>query len=42
MYGEDAEDVFPEIPKGIAVRAVLKHEELVLMRKVFVWYEMYN
>ena len=28
--------MFLEIPEGITVRAVLKHEDLVLMGKVFV------
>jgi len=42
MYNKDVGDIFPEIPEGVAVRALLKHEDLVLMRKVFVWYGMYN
>lgn len=42
MYGKDAEDVFPEIPEGIAVRALLKYEDLLLLRKAFVWYARYD
>ena len=42
MYGEDAENIFRGIPEGMAVRALLKYEELLLLRKVFVWYARYN
>ena len=37
-----AGDMFPEIPEGIAVRSLLKYEDLMLIRKVFVWYASYN
>lgn len=36
MFGKDAEDTFAEIPEGIAARAVLKQEDLVLMHRVFM------
>jgi hypothetical protein len=35
-------DMFPKILEGVAVRTVLKHEDLLLMRKIFVWYAGYN
>ncbi|MGB5924884.1 MAG: tyrosine-type recombinase/integrase [Dehalococcoidia bacterium] len=35
-------DMFPEIPDGIVVRTLLKYEELMLVRKIFMWYASYN
>ena len=35
-------DMFPKISEGVAVRTVLRHEDLVRMRKVFVWYARNN
>lgn len=37
-----AGDMFPEIAEGIMVRSLLKYEDLMLIRKVFVWYASYN
>jgi hypothetical protein len=31
-------DMFPKIVEGVAVRTVLKYEDLVRLRRVFVWY----
>ena len=31
-------DMFPKIVEGVAVRTVLKYEDLVRLRKVFMWY----
>jgi len=35
-------DMFPKISEGVAVRTVLKYEDLLRMRKVFVWYARNN
>jgi len=35
-------DMFPKIGEGLAVRTVLKYEDLLRMRKVFVWYARNN
>lgn len=35
-------DIFPKILEGVAVRTVLKHEDLVRLRRVFVWYARNN
>jgi len=35
-------DMFPKIKEGVAVRTVLKYEDLLRMRKVFVWYARNN
>jgi hypothetical protein len=35
-------DMFPKIREGVAVRTVLKYEDLMLMRKIFLWYASYN
>jgi len=35
-------DMFPKIREGVAVRTVLKYEDLLLMRKIFLWYASYN
>lgn len=35
-------DMFPEIAEGIVVRTLLKSEDLMLLRKIFVWYASYN
>jgi len=35
-------DMFPMIREGVAVRTVLKYEDLLRMRKVFVWYARNN
>jgi integrase len=37
-----AGDMFPEIAEGITVRSLLKYEDLMLIRKVFIWYASYN
>jgi len=37
-----AGDMFPKILEGVAVRTVLKYEDLVLMRKILVWYASYD
>ncbi len=35
-------DMFPKVREGVAVRTVLKYEDLVRLRKVFVWYGRNN
>ena len=35
-------DMFPKVREDVAVRTLLKHEDLMLMRKTFVWYASYN
>jgi len=35
-------DMFPKVREGVAVRTLLKYEDLQLMRKIFVWYASYN
>ena len=35
-------DLFPEVESGVAVRTVLREDDLKLMRKVFVFYARYN
>jgi hypothetical protein len=35
-------DMFPKVREGVAVRNVLKYEDLLRMRKIFVWYASYN
>ena len=35
-------DMFPKVVKGVAVRTVLRYEDLLRMRKVFVWYARNN
>jgi hypothetical protein len=35
-------DMFPKIREGVAVRTLLKYEDLMLIRKIFVWYARYN
>lgn len=35
-------DMFPKVREGVAVRTLLKYEDLMLMRKIFVWYASYN
>jgi len=35
-------DMFPKVREGVAVRTVLKYEDLLRMRKVFVWYARSN
>jgi len=35
-------DMFPKVREGVAVRTVLRHEDLLRMRKVFVWYARNN
>ena len=35
-------DMFPQVREGVAVRTVLRYEDLVRMRKVFVWYARDN
>jgi hypothetical protein len=42
MYGQDAESIFSGIPQGVGVRALLRYEDLMLLREVFVWYARYN
>lgn len=37
-----AGDMFPEFAEGITVRSLLKYEDLILIRKIFVWYASYN
>jgi hypothetical protein len=44
---EDSEDslirsMFPEVKEGVAVRAVLRYEDLMLIREAFVWYAKSN
>ena len=35
-------DMFPKVREGVAVRTVLKYEDLLRMRKVFMWYARNN
>ena len=35
-------DMFPKVREGVAVRTLLKYEDLQLIRKIFVWYASYN
>jgi len=35
-------DMFPKVREGVAVRTVLRYEDLLRMRKVFVWYARNN
>ena len=35
-------DMFPNVREGIAVRALLKYEDLMLIRRIFVWYARNN
>ena len=35
-------DLFPEVKEGIAVRSVLRSDDLLLIRKAFVFYAQYN
>jgi len=35
-------DMFPKISEGVAVRTVLRYEDLLRMRKVFLWYARNN
>ena len=35
-------DMFPKVSEGVAVRTVLKYEDLLRMRKFFVWYARNN
>ena len=35
-------DMFPKVRDGVAVRTVLRYEDLLRMRKVFVWYARNN
>jgi hypothetical protein len=35
-------DMFPKVREGIAVRTVLRYEDLLRMRKVFMWYARNN
>jgi integrase len=35
-------DMFPKVKEGVAVRTVLRYEDLILLRKIFVWYASYN
>ena len=35
-------DMFPNVVQGVAVRTVLRYEDLLRMRKVFVWYARNN
>ena len=35
-------DMFPRVREGVTVRTVLKYEDLLRMRKVFVWYSRNN
>ena len=35
-------DRFPNVREGIAVRALLKYEDLMLIRRIFVWYARNN
>ena len=40
--GDLVGDMFPEIKEGVAVRTVLRYEDLLRMRKVFAWYARNN
>ena len=46
VAGADIDDLvgymFPKIRDGVAVRTVLRYEDLLRMRKVFVWYAWNN
>ena len=35
-------DMFPKVSESVAVRTVLKYEDLLPMRKVLVWYARNN
>jgi len=35
-------DMFPKVREGVAVRTILKYEDLLRMLKVFVWYARNN
>jgi hypothetical protein len=35
-------DMFPKISEGVAVRTVLRYDDLLRMRKVFAWYARNN
>jgi hypothetical protein len=35
-------DMFPNVREGVAVRTVLRYEDLLRMRKIFVWYARNN
>jgi integrase len=35
-------DMFPKVREGVAVRTVLKYEDLLLIRKIFTWYASYD
>ena len=35
-------DMFPKVREGVAVRSLLKYEDLELICKIFVWYASYN
>jgi len=35
-------DMFPKVREGVAVRTVLRYEDLIRMRKVFAWYARNN
>lgn len=35
-------DMFPEIPDGTVVRTLLKCEDRLSMRKIFIWYASHN
>jgi len=35
-------DMFPKVGEGVKVRPLLKYEDLLLMREVFVWYASHN
>jgi len=35
-------DMFPKVREGVAVRTLLKYEDLLLVRKIFMWYAIYN
>ena len=35
-------DMFSDVREGVAVRALLKYEDLMLIRRIFAWYTRYN
>jgi integrase len=35
-------DMFPKVREGVAVRTLLKCEDLLLLRRILVWYASYN
>ena len=35
-------DMFPDIREGVAVRTLLRYEDLILIRRILVWYTRYN